>query len=74
MVYSHTFDPTLGFPGEGPVKIATYNINGAKEKLFQVLLAALRAKIDVLLIQETHYYKTTRYHVRGIESTAKRAG
>jgi hypothetical protein len=25
-------------------------------------------------MQETHYYKTTRYHGRGIESTAKRAG
>jgi hypothetical protein len=22
IVYSHTFDPTLGFPGEGPSKIA----------------------------------------------------
>jgi hypothetical protein len=74
IVYSHTFDPTFGFPGEGPAKIATYNINGAKEKLFQVLGAASRAKIDVLLIQETHYYKTTRYHVRALESTAKRAG
>jgi exonuclease III len=74
IVYSHTFDPTLGFTGEGPAKIANHNINGAKEKLFQVLGAALRAKIDVLLIQETHYYKTTRYHVRGVESTAKRAG
>jgi exonuclease III len=74
IVYSHTVDPTLGFPGEGPAKMATYNINGAKEKLFQLLGAASRAKIDVLLIQETHYYKTTRYHGRGIESTAKRAG
>jgi exonuclease III len=74
IVYSHTFDPTLGFPGEGPAKIATYNINAAKEKLLKVLGAASRAKIDVLLILETHYYKTTRYHVRGIESTAKRAG
>jgi hypothetical protein len=26
IVYSHTFDPTLGFPGEGPAKIATYNL------------------------------------------------
>jgi hypothetical protein len=46
IVYSHTFDPTLGFAGEGPAKIATYNINGAKEKLFQVLGAASRVKID----------------------------
>jgi hypothetical protein len=24
IVYSHTFDPILGFPGEGPAKIATW--------------------------------------------------
>jgi hypothetical protein len=72
--YSPTFDSTLGFPGEGPAKIATYNINGAKDKLYHVLGAASRARIDVLLLQETHYYKTTRYHVNGIQSTAKRAG
>jgi len=66
--------PTLGYPGEGPTKIATYNINGAKEKLFHVLGAAGRARIDVLLLQETHYYASTRFHVSGIQSTAKGAG
>eukprot|EP00967_Tisochrysis_lutea_P148942 scaffold285354_cov41-Tisochrysis_lutea.AAC.1 len=25
-----TFDSTLGYPGEGPIKIATYNLNGTK--------------------------------------------
>jgi hypothetical protein len=74
IVYSHTFDPTLGFPGEGPAKIATYNINGAKEKLYQVLGATRHAQIDVLMLQETHYYQTTHYHVKGVKSTAKRAG
>jgi exonuclease III len=39
-----------------------------------VLGAASRAKIDVLLLQETHYYQSTRFHVNGIQSTAKRAG
>jgi exonuclease III len=68
------FDSTLGYPGEGPAKIATYNINGAKEKLYQVLAAASRAKIDILLLQETHYYQSTRFHVSGVQSTAKRAG
>eukprot|EP00962_Isochrysis_galbana_P031647 scaffold10301_cov121-Isochrysis_galbana.AAC.8 len=36
-IYSPMFTPTLGYPGEGPTKIATYNINGAKEKLFRHL-------------------------------------
>jgi len=73
-IYSPIFNSTLGYPGEGPSKIATYNINGAKEKLFHVLGAAGRARIDVLLLQETHYYASTRFHVSGIQSTAKRAG
>jgi len=37
-------------------------------------VAASRARIDVLLLQETHYYASTRFHVSGIQSTAKRAG
>jgi hypothetical protein len=73
-LYTSIFDSTLGFPGEGPAKIATYNINGAKDKLYHVLGAASKAKIDVLLLQETHYYKTTHYHVNGIQFAAKRAG
>jgi hypothetical protein len=73
-LYSSTFDSTLVFPGEGPAKIATYNINGDKDKLYHVLGAALRAKIDILLLQEMHYYKTTHYHVNGKQSAAKRAG
>jgi hypothetical protein len=73
-VYSPVFNPTLGYPGEGPAKIATYNINGARERLFHVLGAATRAKIDVFLLQETHYYESTRYHVSGVQTTAKRAG
>eukprot|EP00962_Isochrysis_galbana_P016359 scaffold4672_cov129-Isochrysis_galbana.AAC.7 len=57
-LYTHpcSTPPLLGYPGEGPTKIATYNINGAKDKLFHVLGAAGRARIDVLLLQETHYY------------------
>jgi exonuclease III len=26
------------------------------------------------MLQETHYYQTTHYHVKGVENTAKRAG
>jgi hypothetical protein len=73
-IYSPTFDSTLGYPGEGPTKIATYNINGAKDKLYHTLGAASRARIDVLLLQETHYYKSTRFHVNGVQLTTKRAG
>ena len=29
IIYALTFNPTLGYPGEGPVVIASYNINGA---------------------------------------------
>eukprot|EP00962_Isochrysis_galbana_P025092 scaffold7713_cov100-Isochrysis_galbana.AAC.6 len=37
--YAYRFDATKGFPGEGPpVKIVTYNINGAKTKLSTTLM------------------------------------
>ena len=29
IVYALTFNPTLGYPGEGPITIVSYNINGA---------------------------------------------
>jgi len=39
-IYSHpssTPPSYTGYPGEGPAKIATFNINGAKDKLYHVL-------------------------------------
>ena len=60
--YSETFDSTLGFPGEGPpCKIMTYNINGSKNKIGSVLARAKAARIDIVLLQETHYYNDS-YH------------
>jgi exonuclease III len=70
---SWRFDATLGFPGEGPpVKIATYNINGAKTKLNKALHLARQAKIDALLVQEMHYYEDG-YHAR-VTNLAKHRG
>jgi exonuclease III len=46
------FDATLGFPGEGPLIVATYNINGTRESLAAVLAQAKLARIDILLLQE----------------------
>eukprot|EP00962_Isochrysis_galbana_P003995 scaffold1112_cov116-Isochrysis_galbana.AAC.48 len=81
---SSIFNPTLGYPCEGPAtrsprsrstSTGTGQRQRAKEKLYHVLGAAGRAKIDVLLLQETHYYESTRFrfHVSGVQSTAKRA-
>ena len=56
-VYALTFDSTLGYPGEGPpATIVSLNINGAKHKLAGVLDRLARARVDVLLLQEIHYY------------------
>ena len=60
--YSEIFDSTMGFPGEGPLcKIMTYNINGSKIKIGSVLARAKAARIDIVLLQETHYYNDS-YH------------
>eukprot|EP00962_Isochrysis_galbana_P039974 scaffold14440_cov143-Isochrysis_galbana.AAC.4 len=48
---------TLGFPGEGPLLVATYNINGSRGTLAAVLAQATQAKIDILLLQELHFYE-----------------
>jgi len=47
----------LGFPGEGPLIVATYNINGSRGTLAAVLAQAKQAKIDILLLQELHFYE-----------------
>jgi len=71
--YAYRFDSTKGFPGEGPpVKIVTYNINGAKNKLSTTLFLANQAKIDALLIQEIHYYEDGT-HLR-VANMAKHRG
>ena len=58
-----TFDSTLGFPGEGPVRVATYNINGTKGgKLAAVLSQARKAGVDILLLQELHAYENGSHH------------
>jgi exonuclease III len=57
IVYAHTFDATLGFPGEGPLTVASYNINGTRGSLAAVLAQAKSARIDILLLQELHFYE-----------------
>eukprot|EP00962_Isochrysis_galbana_P051214 scaffold22593_cov117-Isochrysis_galbana.AAC.1 len=57
IVYARVFDATLGFPGEGPLIVATYNINGTRGSLAAVLAQAKQAKIDILLLQELHFYE-----------------
>ena len=53
-----TLDSTLGYPGEGPVTIATYNLNGAKGgRLAAVLSQARKARVDILMLQELHAYE-----------------
>ena len=53
-----TFDSTLGYPGEGPIRVATYNINGTKGgRLAAVLSQARKAGVDILLLQELHAYE-----------------
>ena len=39
----------------------TYNINGSKTKIGSVLARAKAARIDIVLLQETHYYNDS-YH------------
>jgi hypothetical protein len=56
--YSTTFDSTLGYPGEGPqALLASYNINGVKNRLREVLRAANENNLDALLLQEVHFYQ-----------------
>src|SRR6056297_593497 len=57
IAYARVFDATLGFPGEGPLIVATYNINGTRGTLAAVLAQAKQAKIDILLLQELHFYE-----------------
>jgi hypothetical protein len=40
IAYARVFDATLGFPGEGPLLVATYNINGSRGSLAAVLAQA----------------------------------
>jgi hypothetical protein len=56
IVYAEVFDATLGFPGEGPLIVATYNINGMRGSLAAVFAQAKLARIDILLLQELHFY------------------
>jgi hypothetical protein len=56
IVYAEVFDAILGFPGEGPLIVATYNINGMRGSLAAVLAQAKLARIDILLLQELHFY------------------
>jgi hypothetical protein len=56
IVYAEVFDATRGFPGEGPLIVATYNINGTRGSLAAVLAQAKLARIDILLLQELHFY------------------
>jgi hypothetical protein len=57
IVYSPIFDATLGFSGEGPITVATYNINGSRGSLAAIFAQAKIASIDILLLQELHFYE-----------------
>jgi exonuclease III len=72
IVYAKVFDPTLGFPGEGPLTVASYNINGTRGSLAAVLAQAKQAKIDILLLQELHFYENGE-HLR-VGLTAEKQG
>eukprot|EP00962_Isochrysis_galbana_P043985 scaffold16910_cov134-Isochrysis_galbana.AAC.2 len=48
----YKFDSTLGYPGEGPSKIVSYNIAGAKNKIKNVLSDANSNGVDAILLQE----------------------
>ena len=73
IVYAATFNPTLGYPGEGPLTIVSYNINGTGQgALGSVLAQARKAKVDILLLQELHAYSDGRHH--RICMTAKALG
>jgi len=72
ILYAKVFDPTLGYPGEGPLIVATYNINGTRGSLASVLAQAKAAKIDILLLQELHFYQTGEHN--NIGKIAERHG
>jgi hypothetical protein len=50
IVYSPIFDASLGFPGEGSITVATYNINGSRGSLAAIFAQAKIARIDILLL------------------------
>jgi hypothetical protein len=70
--YAEVFDSTLGFPGEGPLTVASYNINNTRGSLAAVLAQATQAKIDILLLQELHFYENGE-HLR-VSYTAEKQG
>jgi hypothetical protein len=69
------FDSTLGYPSEGPAKIASYNINGAKNKIQSVLREARREGIDALLLPEINFYAGSWHSSRlGLSAVCNRLG
>jgi hypothetical protein len=57
-LYSPSVDSTLGYTGEGPqALIASYNINGVKSRLRDVLRAANESNLDALLLQVVHFHQ-----------------
>ena len=73
IIYALTFDSTCGYPGEGPITIVSYNMNGAGHgALGSVLAQARKARVDIILLQELHAYADGR-HLRAC-MTAKALG
>jgi hypothetical protein len=72
IAYSHVFDGTLGFPCEGLLTVASYNINGTRGSLAAVLAQAKQARLDILLLMELHFYENGE-HLR-VGATADRMG
>jgi hypothetical protein len=70
--YAEVFDSTLGFPGEGLLTVASYNINGTRGSLAAVLAQAKQAKIDILLLRELHFYENGEHPKVGY--TAEKQG
>jgi exonuclease III len=69
------FKSTLGYPGEGPAKIVSYNIDGAKTKLASVLSEARRECVDAILLQEIHFYADGWHSNRlGLSAICNRMG
>ena len=58
---THTFDSTLGFPGEGPAKAISWNARGLNDmnKFRQALSSFRRQEADIVLLQE-HNWTTAR--------------
>eukprot|EP00962_Isochrysis_galbana_P006093 scaffold1649_cov134-Isochrysis_galbana.AAC.10 len=66
----YKFDSTLGYPGEGPSKIVSYNIAGAKNKIKNVLSDANSSGVDAILLQEVHAYADNWHCNRGLGFSA----